>query len=276
MKVSGFTIVRNAVALDYPLVESISSILPIVDEYVVLVGRSEDGTLDLVRSIGSPKIRILENEWVDTVRESGHFFRDLTNLALAECTGDWAFYLQADEVIHEDDLPELAQLMRENLGKPAILAIQLRYRHFYGDYRTVNPYFYRKAIRIVRNNGLLVSTADACGFALKNDPTARNVQDGPPENFLKTRIYISHYSWVKPPDKCRAKRNTMVKHYHGDKAPVLETFEYDLKMTIPFHGTHPKVMEKRVTEYRSPLPPHRSRWLKLSFYPYLLRHGYKG
>ncbi|MBP2682130.1 MAG: hypothetical protein H6Q83_202 [Deltaproteobacteria bacterium] len=276
MRVSGFTIVRNAIALEYPLVESILSILPIVDEYIVLVGRSEDGTLDLVRSIGSPKIRIVENEWKDSVQKSGFFFRDLTNLALQECTGDWAFYLQADEVIHEDDLPELQRLMRENLGNPVIRAIQLRYRHFYGDYRTMNPYFYRKAIRIIRNNGQLVSTADACGFALKGDPTGQNLQDGPPENFLKTRIFIHHYSWVKNPEKCRTKLNTMLKHYHGDKAPVYERFDYDLTMTIRFLGTHPKVMEGRIAEYRSPLPPHRSRWLKPSFYLYLLRHGYKG
>ena len=63
VQVSGFTIVRNAIKLDFPLEASIRSILPVCDEVVVNVGRSEDQTLDLVRSIRDPKIRILETEW---------------------------------------------------------------------------------------------------------------------------------------------------------------------------------------------------------------------
>jgi len=37
MKISGFTIIRNAVMNDYPVLEAIQSILPVVDEMVVLV-----------------------------------------------------------------------------------------------------------------------------------------------------------------------------------------------------------------------------------------------
>jgi len=276
MKVSGFTIVRNAILLDYPLTESIRSILPIVDEYIVLVGKSDDNTIGLVKSIGSPKIRIVENEWNDTIQEKGRFFSAMTNLALQQCTGDWAFYLQADEVIHEKDLPELERLMKENLDNQAILGIRLRYRHFYGDYRTVNPYFYRKAIRIIRNNGELISTGDACGFSLRTDPLERNIQDGPPERFIRTNIHIFHYSWVKEVRKSLVKINTMERHYLGDKAPVHKEFRYDTRMTKRYRGTHPGVMEKRIAEFHSSLPRHRSRWLKPAFYPYLFRHGYKG
>jgi hypothetical protein len=35
MKVGGFTFVRNVVKYDYPVVESIRSILPVVDEFIV-------------------------------------------------------------------------------------------------------------------------------------------------------------------------------------------------------------------------------------------------
>ncbi|MBM3912615.1 MAG: glycosyltransferase family 2 protein, partial [Sphingomonadales bacterium] len=45
MKVSGFTFIRNAVLLDYPILEAIRSILPLCDEIVVAVGKSEDETL---------------------------------------------------------------------------------------------------------------------------------------------------------------------------------------------------------------------------------------
>ena len=59
--------VRNAVKFDYPIVESIKSILPIVDEYMVAVGNSDDGTLELIRSINSPKIKIIETIWDDSL-----------------------------------------------------------------------------------------------------------------------------------------------------------------------------------------------------------------
>ena len=103
MKVSGFSICRNAVKFDYPVVEAIRSALPIVDEFVVNVGRSDDGTLDLIRSIGSDKIRIVETVWDDSMKKDGLLFSHETNKALARCSGDWALYLQADEVLHEQD-----------------------------------------------------------------------------------------------------------------------------------------------------------------------------
>ena len=96
MKVSGFSFCRNAVLYDYPVVASIPSILPVVDEFVVNGGRCNDGTLDLIRSIGDPKIRIVESEWDETLRKDGLIYSQQTNIALSHCRGDWAFYLQAD------------------------------------------------------------------------------------------------------------------------------------------------------------------------------------
>ena len=117
MKVSGFSFCRNAVLYDYPVVESIRSILPIVDEFVVNVGRCDDGTLDLIRSIGDPKIRIVESVWDETLRKNGLVYSQQTNLALSHCTGDWAFYIQADEVIHEFEDAYLRHMIwRQNTG----------------------------------------------------------------------------------------------------------------------------------------------------------------
>lgn len=73
MKIAGFTFIRNAVNNDYPIVEAIQSILPICDEFVVAVGRSDDGTLELIKSIESPKLRIIETIWNLSIREGGRF-----------------------------------------------------------------------------------------------------------------------------------------------------------------------------------------------------------
>src|SRR5437016_1730363 len=105
MKVSGFTFCRNAVRYDYPVVESI-------------------------RSIRDAKIRIVESVWDETLRKDGLIYSQQTNIALARCTGDWAFYLQADEVIHEDDLPRIVDAMRTYHRKPEVRGLIFRYLHF--------------------------------------------------------------------------------------------------------------------------------------------------
>ncbi len=96
MKVSGFTICRNAVKYDFPVLESVRSALPLVDEFIVNVGQSDDGTLELIRSMASPKIRIVESTWDDAMTKDGLLFSKETNVALARCIGDWAMYVQAD------------------------------------------------------------------------------------------------------------------------------------------------------------------------------------
>src|SRR5438477_1288248 len=166
MKVSGFTFVRNVVKYDYPVVESIRSILPIVDEFIVNVGRCDDGTLELVRSIGDPKIRMIESVWDETLRKDGLIYSQQTNIALAQCTGDWAFYLQSDEVIHEDDLPVLRKKMSQHLDDKNVEAFRFHWLHFYGSYYRyrIDSGWYQKQDRIIRNNGQIESIGDAYGF----------------------------------------------------------------------------------------------------------------
>ncbi len=74
MKVSAFTFIKNGQMLGYPFLESIQSILPIVDEFIINVGKSEDNTLELISSISSPKIRIIESEWNDTMQDRGYVY----------------------------------------------------------------------------------------------------------------------------------------------------------------------------------------------------------
>ncbi|HOY10005.1 MAG TPA: hypothetical protein PLB05_08015, partial [Candidatus Omnitrophota bacterium] len=132
MKISGFTIARNAVKFQYPLVESIRSVLPLCDEMIVNVGDSEDDTLGLVRSIRDAKIKILQSRWDMSLGKE--VLSQQTNLALAACRGDWAVYLQSDEVLHEKDLPSLRKRMEGCLSEPGVDALRFRWLHFYGSY----------------------------------------------------------------------------------------------------------------------------------------------
>jgi hypothetical protein len=282
VKVSGFTFVRNAVKYDFPVVEAIRSILPIVDEFIVNAGKSEDDTIGLIRSIGDPKVRIIENAWDEAKQKDGVIFREQTDLALDACTGDWAFYLQADEVVHEEELPRIRALMEGNLDRRNVLGLLFRYLHFYGDYRTLNPWFYRKEIRVIRNNGKVRSIGDAVGFYCTEDPVSRNLKDGAPGRFVKTGCRIFHYGWVKNPRTMLEKKIFQESRHHGADSEAVRhlatrnEWQFDnFDIMKDFHGTHPAVMRERIDRFL-PYLSRGSRWRNPRFYSYVLRHGFKG
>jgi glycosyltransferase involved in cell wall biosynthesis len=268
---------------DYPIVESIRSILPIVDEFIVNVGRSEDDTLDLIRSIGDPKIRVIESVWDEALRTGGLIYSQQTNIALAACTGDWAFYLQADEVIHQDDLPRILKAMQDNLGKSGVLGLLFRYVHFVGDYWSVNPWHYHRAVRVIRNDGQLESCGDAVGFSRKADGTY--LQSGPSHWLASSHARVFHYGWVKNRQTMLAKRREQLKIYYGhapseNRAKLLEQEERDLdlehyRLLKDFRGAHPAVMQARVAN-GARLAPRRNRWLNWRFYREIARRGFRG
>jgi hypothetical protein len=81
VKVTGFTFIRNALIYDYPIREAILSVMPLCDEFVVAVGNSDDETLELIQQLDSPKIRILETVWDDSLRANGEVLAVETNKA---------------------------------------------------------------------------------------------------------------------------------------------------------------------------------------------------
>jgi glycosyltransferase involved in cell wall biosynthesis len=281
MIVSGFTFCRNAVKYDYPIVESIRSVLPVCDEFIVNVGRCDDGTLELIRSLGDPKIKVVESVWDDTLRKDGLIYSQQTNIALARCTGDWAFYVQADEVVHEDDLPAIRTAMKTHLGNPAVKGLLFRYLHFVADYWSTNPWFYHKAVRIIRNNGEVESCGDAVGFHFK--PTQQYLQSGPKSWLTYSGARMFHYGWVKDPKTLLNKKREQADKHHGNNLPpeeasalakaTLEVDEYAILKE--FRGTHPAVMHERVKAL-SRWAPRSSRWVNPRFYREVLRRGFRG
>src|SRR5207247_3786849 len=137
MKVSGFTFLRNGQKLGYPFAESICSILPIVDEYIIALGTCEDETKAMIKAINDPKIRIIHTQWNERIRNDlkvkGFVYGQQKSIALFNCTGDWAFYLEGDEVVHEDDLPKVQEAMRKHVSNPEVEALYFNYLHFQGN-----------------------------------------------------------------------------------------------------------------------------------------------
>ena len=247
MKVAGFTFIRNAVKNDYPVVEAITSILPVCDEFVIALGNNEDNTEELIRSINSPKIKIVPTVWNDSLRDGGAVFAAETDKAFAAISADvdWAFYIQGDEVVHEKYLPVIREEMEANLSNSTIEGLLLKYQHFYGSYNYYahSRRWYRREIRIVRNNKHIHSYRDAQGF--RWDDRKINVK--------LIDAFVYHYGWVKPPKGLESKLRNFNQFYHDDTwvaENLPETFEFDFHNAdrmLPFEGTHPAVMQKRVT-----------------------------
>jgi glycosyltransferase involved in cell wall biosynthesis len=247
MKISGFTIVRNAVKYDYPVCEAISSILPLCDEMIVLAGNSDDDTLELVQSINSPKIKIHNSVWDEKLRRGGKVLAEETNKAfdLVSPDSDWAFYIQADEVIHEKYHPAIRMAMEKLKDETRVEGLLFKYRHFYGNYKYVGDSrtWYRHEIRIIRNDKSIRSYRDAQGFR----------KNGCKLNVVPVDACVYHYGWVRNPYKMTGKVDEMHLLYCGDENNVTVTlrkedlFDYSrIDSLVMFSGTHPQVMQDRI------------------------------
>ncbi len=247
MKVSGFTIIRNGVYYSYPFREAILSILPLCDEMIVNVGDSGDETLDVVNSIDSNKIRIIESEW-DMSLKDGKVLSVETNKALKECSGDWCFYIQSDEVLHEKYYQTVRTAMKDYSGKEKIEGLRFWYRHFYGSYDFYQDNYrnwYIREVRIIKNRDNIISWGDAMDFR-HPDGTKIVSKDIDAEIF--------HYGWVRPPDKLLTKRSDFEKLYNEDEVAEKNISQFqnydDLGNLKKFEDTHPEVMKQRISESR--------------------------
>lgn len=252
MKVSGFTIVRNAVQYDYPVKEAIMSILPLCDEVIVLVGNCNDGTLELIQSIQSDKIKIHHSIWDDTLRKGGKVLAVETNKSfdLVSSDSDWAFYIQADEIVHEKYYEPIRKAMEEYKENKHVEGLLFHYTHFYGNYKYVGDArdWYNHEIRVIRNDKTIRSYRDAQGFRKNNKKLNVKLIDA----------YIYHYGWVRNPYFMNSKQSAFGQLYSGGETPVTHS---EKKMTISkedlydfskinslsiFQGTHPKIMHERI------------------------------
>jgi len=154
MKVSAFTFIKNGQILGYPFIQSIMSILPIIDEFIINVGNSEDDTLEEIKAIKDPKIRIIQSHWNDNMNDRGFVYGQQKMIAQYNCTGDWAFYIEGDEIYHENDLDKIYMSMKENLENPQVEALVFDFYHFYGNISSYlnSPGWYRSEARIIKNS----------------------------------------------------------------------------------------------------------------------------
>ncbi len=265
---SGFTIVRNAVILDYPVVPAIRSILEACDEVVVNVGKSDDATRDLVTAIADPRVRILDTTW-DLTRGSEALAVE-TNRAMAACRGTWGLYIQADEVLHETGAAILAAKVREWDGDARVEGLVVDYLHFLGDFDTLatNRHWYRREVRVVRlgRERDIRSFQDAQGFRV-----------GPERRRVRARVTgatMFHYGWARPPESARRKFTASEQIFGraGGQSERGQPVQLEWTPLLRrFAGAHPRaaadwIAARRDASRGAAFAPRRPRWSDLRFY----------
>jgi glycosyltransferase involved in cell wall biosynthesis len=238
MKISGFTFIRNGTLLGYPFIESILSALPICDEFIVAVGDSEDDTLERIKAISSDKIRIIPTQWNEKMQDRGFVYAQQKMIAQYNCTGDWAFYLEGDEVLHENDLPKIKASMEKHLNNLEVEALAFDYHHFFGspDWVAVSPAWYRQECRIIRNN-IRSWAPDGLYFVVMD----KNKKGRYPKAAL-VGAAIYHYGHVRSVESMRKKNERVGKYWNHDH-PLFNGYQIDPQALRPFTHRHPAVVK---------------------------------
>lgn len=238
MKISGFTFIRNGTLLGYPFIESICSALPLCDEFVVAVGDSEDDTLARIEAINSNKIRVIHTQWNEAMQDRGFVYAQQKMIAQYNCTGDWAFYLEGDELLHEDDLPIIRASMERHLNNPNVEALAFNYYHFFGspDWLAISAAWYKKECRIIRNT-IRSWAPDGLYFVVMDKNKGGRY---PMAALIDAPIY--HYGHVRSIAAMREKNQRVGKYWKHDH-PLFKGYQIDPKALIPFTRSHPAIIK---------------------------------
>jgi hypothetical protein len=245
MKISAFTFIKNGQILGYPFLQSIQSILPLVDEFIINVGKSEDNTLELIKSISSSKIRIIESTWNDSMQNKGYVYGQQKMIAQFNCTGDWAFYIEGDEVYHERELDQIKRSMEIHLNDSNVEALVFDFYHFYGNGNSLlnSPGWYRSEARIIKNSVRSYAPDGLFWLVLESNKKGRYPRA------KHTGVTCYHYGWVRSEDQMKLKSSKVQKYWGGSgEAVKVDYTQMDQTIIQEFQGSHPKIMKDWLTK----------------------------
>ena len=236
VSISGFTFIRNGVELGFPFEASIRSLLPLVDEFVVAVGKGSDDTLSRVRAIADPKIRIIETLWNENMADRGFVYAQQKMIAQYSCTGQWAFYLEGDEVVHEDDIANIRASVERHHANPRVEALVFDYKHFYGSpqWLSISPGWYRRECRLIRNTLRSYAPDGQYWLVMNQHKRGRN------PNAALANAHIYHYGWIRRNEDMQKKFDQVGKYWAAAPAKIYYS-QFDGRALAPFTGTHPSV-----------------------------------
>lgn len=258
MSISGFSYIRNGFEYDYPFLEAIKSILPVCDEVVIAVGDSLDGTRDAIAQLHPQKIKIIDTVWDMSRREGGRIFAQQADIALDNIKGDWAFHIQADEVIHENDLPKIITAIKAYENDSNVEGFILPFLHFWGGYNYIRDSrrVHKNEVRLFRNDKVIRSYLDSQGFRKYGSVQAfEEGEKGEKLMVKKINAPVYHYNGVRRREVQEKKDHIFNAFHHADlplTSEIKAHFDYqNVDRVVKFTGTHPEIMKQRIDSYQS-------------------------
>jgi len=239
MIVSAFTFIKNGDILGYPFVESIKSVLPIVDEFIINVGDCEDQTLEKINNISSCKIKVIQSSWNENMVDRGFIYGQQKMIAQYSCSGDWLFYVEGDEIYHEKDLMHIRDQLEVNLNEEKVEAIAFKFLHFYGNKNSYlnSPGWYRSEARIIKSSIRSYAPDGLFWLVLDSNKHGRY----PRAKLLD--IYCYHYGWVRSEEEMNLKSHKVQK-YWNKKYTKIDYSQIDQKIIREFKDKHPSIMKQ--------------------------------
>jgi hypothetical protein len=183
-----------------------------------------------------------------------------TNKAKDVISGDadWLFYIQADEVLHQDGIAPLKQALTKYKTDKSVEGLLFNYIHFYGSYNhIVEPFshWYNHEVRVIRNSPNIRSFRDAQGFRSfsTSTPELEELMNGGIKLKVKpVNSTVYHYGWVKNPYTQKIKRDNFHEMWHDQdwvKKNTSSNPKYDYSQIVTlgqYTGTHPSIMQTRI------------------------------
>ena len=247
----------NLRIMDYPFDAALASALSVCDEAVVIVGQSEDDTLEWVCSLGRKypgRVKIAETRFVYDRGWQERWWKQAGNTT----TADWLFYHDADECIHEHDAPIIRALM----GEERIGLIRFDWHHLYATCH------YEKVQHIARRNARIGRRSR--GWQMENWCTDENphwpacqmVYQGMEAHYqyqgsdIADAGYLYHYGHCRRPEALaisQAKHRAWYANGDGlvdGRIPAVKPWDFELVqnladgIVIPYDGQHPAVIHE--------------------------------
>lgn len=239
---SGCTLARNAVKLNYPLEASILSYLPVCDEVVLAYDpQSEDATEAFVKDLARrhPQVRLVPSRWDMSNHVKGSEITIQSNVAIEACRSEWILYVQADEAVHDDDFSRIRAL----LDKRECLAGLFERRSFLHRLdREIASHHVTGLLRLFRN-GIAYAVGDAM--------TCRLVQ-GAAGSIVNAPFRLFNYSRMGDAQEVLARSRSLHGFYHTDGAAIEEQLreESSVEARAFSIAAHPSTMRAQYAPLR--------------------------
>ena len=98
------------------LLRCLMSVIPVVDEIVIVDTGSTDRTKEIAETFGA---KVYDIEWTDD-------FSEARNISLSKATGKWILVLDADETVSPLDYERLSKIVKRDTDHPAAFTITTR------------------------------------------------------------------------------------------------------------------------------------------------------